>query len=72
MGAHLTHKFKGGFLLTEEALVRIEDILRTRVNNLTQESVTFKIFRSDGLVLEYKAISDFIKDPNMAITVTVY
>lgn len=54
MNAHLESNFKQGFLLTEEALIKLDDIIRKRLLAADpQATVQFKVFRADGMLVEF-------------------
>lgn len=54
MNAHLETTFKRGFLLTEEALIKLDDIIRKRLRtNDPAAKLQFKVFRADGMLVEF-------------------
>lgn len=54
MNAHLETTFKRGFLLTEEALIKLDDIIRKRLQtNDPAAKIQFKVFRADGMLVEF-------------------
>jgi uncharacterized membrane protein len=54
MNAHLEANFKRGFLLTEEALIKLDDIIRKRLLAADpQAAIQFKVFRADGMLVEF-------------------
>jgi len=54
MNAHLETNFKRGFLLTEEALIKLDDIIRKRlVAADSSATLQFKVFRADGMLVEF-------------------
>lgn len=54
MNAHLESNFKKGFFLTEEALIKLDDIIRKRLRAVDAEaSLKFKVFRADGMLVEF-------------------
>lgn len=54
MNAHIETNFKRGFLLTEEALIKLDDIIRKRLSTVeTSAKLQFKVFRVDGMLVEF-------------------
>jgi hypothetical protein len=54
MNAHLETNFKRGFFLTEEALIKLDDIIRKRLLTADPEAtLQFKVFRADGMLVEF-------------------
>ncbi|MBC7860521.1 MAG: hypothetical protein H7Z39_17465 [Burkholderiaceae bacterium] len=54
MNAHIENNFKRGFILTEETLIKLDDIIRKRLTSVNPEAVLqFKVFRSDGMLVEF-------------------
>jgi hypothetical protein len=54
MNAHLETTFKKGFLLTEENLIKLDDIIRKRlISNDANAKLQFKVFRVDGMLVEF-------------------
>lgn len=54
MNAHLETIFKKGFLLTEENLIKLDDIIRRRlIANDANARLQFKVFRVDGMLVEF-------------------
>lgn len=67
MSAYLTTSYKKGFLLTEEALIKIDDLIRKRLVAADPEAkVIFRVFRTDGMLLEYDAPSEVVAEENAA------
>jgi hypothetical protein len=61
MKAHVKHPFKKSFILGEEGIRKISEIIRTRV---PAQDVELKIYRSDNLVYETLSIEDILKEEN--------
>jgi len=58
MNAHLETTFKRGFLLTEETLIKLDDIVRKRLESADPlAKVSFKVFRADGMLVEFDTAS---------------
>lgn len=54
MNAHLENNFKRGFFLTEEALIKLDDIIRKRLTAVDPAvKLQFKVFRADGMLVEF-------------------
>ncbi|WP_343740441.1 hypothetical protein [Delftia tsuruhatensis] len=54
MNAHIETNFKRGFFLTEEALIKLDDIIRKRlVTAHPLAKLQFKVFRIDGVLVEF-------------------
>lgn len=54
MNAHIETNFKRGFLLTEEALIKLDDIIRKRLTGVNASArLQFKVFRADGMLVEF-------------------
>lgn len=54
MNAHLETNFKRGFFLTEEALIKLDDIIRKRIVAADPDAkLQFKVFRADGMLIEF-------------------
>ncbi|WP_423459471.1 hypothetical protein [Ottowia sp. VDI28] len=54
MNAHLENNFKRGFFLTEEALIKLDDIIRKRLLAADPNAtLQFKVFRADGMLVEF-------------------
>lgn len=65
MAAYLTTTFKRGFLLTEESLIKIDDLIRKRICEVDPESkITFNVFRKDGMLVEYESPGEVVKEEN--------
>lgn len=65
MNAHLTTAFKKGFFLTEESLIKLDDIIRKRLVAVDPSAqIKFKVFRVDGMLLEFDNPSDVIAEEN--------
>ena len=55
MNASLETIFKKGFKLTEENLIKLDDIIRKRLSipGSPNPVLKFKVFRVDGMLLEF-------------------
>jgi uncharacterized membrane protein len=54
MNAHIENNFKRGFILTEEALIKLDDIIRKRLTAVNPAAILqFKVFRADGMLVEF-------------------
>lgn len=54
MNAHLKTNFKRGFFLAEEALIKLDDIIRKRLMGADPNaSLQFKVYRADGMLVEF-------------------
>lgn len=54
MNAHIETNFKKGFLLTEEALIKLDDIIRKRLTTVEPlPKIRFKVFRVDGMLVDF-------------------
>jgi hypothetical protein len=54
MNAHLETTFKKGFLLSEESLIKLDDIVRKRLVAIDPAAtVQFKVFRVDGMLVTF-------------------
>lgn len=51
MKAYIDHNFKRGFFLSEEQLIKLDDLIKKRINEREAHSVLeYKVYRADGLV----------------------
>lgn len=65
MNAHLETNFKRGFLLTEEALIKLDDIIRKRLLTTDPDAMLqFKVFRADGMLVEFDNPSGVAAEEN--------
>lgn len=65
MNAHLETTFKRGFLLTEESLIKLDDIARRRLHAADPDSkVKLKVFRADGMLVEFDSASGVAAEEN--------
>lgn len=65
MNAHLETSFKRGFLLTEESLIKLDDIVRKRLTAADpQAGVRLKVFRADGMLVEFDNPSGVAAEEN--------
>jgi hypothetical protein len=65
MKAYLETTFKKGFLLTEETLIKLDDIIRRRLfpdDHL--QTLKYKVFRVDGMLLELDTPAELIAEEN--------
>lgn len=54
MNAHIENNFARGFILTEEALIKLDDIIRKRLTTVNPAvTLQFKVFRADGMLVEF-------------------
>jgi hypothetical protein len=54
MNAHLENNFKRGFFLTEEVLIKLDDIIRKRLTTVDPAAkIQFRVFRADGMLVEF-------------------
>ena len=78
MGAFVIHEFKKGFLLNEERIRKINNILHERLKTFSEEgNPEYKIYREDSFVYETINLDDIIGEDNagwqkiLRITVSV-
>lgn len=65
MNAHLETNFKRGFFLTEESLIKLDDIIRKRlVAGDLEVKMQFKVFRADGMLVEFDNPSSVAAEEN--------
>lgn len=65
MNAHLETSFKHGFFLTEESLIKLDDIVRKRLHAADPESkMQFKVFRADGMLVEFDNARGVVSEEN--------
>jgi len=65
MGAFVDHKFRKGFLLDEERLRKLNDMLLTRGEQLPNEcKPTYKVYRADGLTYTTEDIQQILCEDN--------
>lgn len=65
MNAHLETTFKRGFLLTEESLIKLDDIVRKRLEAADPTTkIQFKVFRADGMLVEFDTASSVAAEEN--------
>lgn len=62
MGAHLKYKFKKGFLLDEEKLRKIHDIISKRIED---NEIKYSVFREDSFSFDTKNLEDIINEENL-------
>jgi hypothetical protein len=66
MNAYLKRVFKGGFILSEENIVKLNDIINKRIveANIDPEYVKYRVFRKDALVYTTSDHSEIIREEN--------
>lgn len=65
MSAFLKTEYKKGFLLNEEGLIKIHDLVRKRmINENAEAELKFKVYRTDEMLLEYKSPSEVALEEN--------
>lgn len=65
MNAHLETSLKRGFLLTEESLIKLNDIVRKRLGAADPTAkLLFKVFRADGMLVEFESASSVAAEEN--------
>lgn len=65
MGAYVKHKFKKGFVLNEEGLRKINDILSNRFKEYHEDlKPMYKVFRKDSFTYSTSNIDDVLKEEN--------
>lgn len=61
MGAHVKHNFKKGFLVDEEKLRKIHDIILKRIRD---DGIEYHIFREDSFSFKTTNVDDIINEDN--------
>lgn len=65
MNAYVNHTFKSGFLLGEEDILKIHDIIRTRLKEATESTaLKLKVYRSDNSVYLTENLADLRSEEN--------
>ena len=65
MGAFVSHEFTKGFLLNEERIRKINNILHERLKTFNEEEKPeYKIYREDSFVYETINLNDIISEDN--------
>ena len=65
MKAHLNHTMNRGFLITEEAIIKIHDIISKRIEGKFPDTVPmYKVYRIDSLVFETANYKDMVHEEN--------
>ncbi|MEB3901853.1 hypothetical protein ODI84_16905 [Pseudomonas putida] len=65
MKAYLETSFKKGFLLTEEGLIKLDDIVRKRLFPAEpSKTLKYKVFRVDGMLLEFDVPAEVVSEEN--------
>lgn len=62
--AYLHKEYKKGFLLTEEALLKVDELIRKRLSMEAAAEMSFRSLRQDGMLLDYSLPSDLIAEEN--------
>src|SRR5687767_6503838 len=63
MAAYVEHKFTRGFLLDEERLRRLRDIIAKRTEHANLP-LTFKVYRGDSYSYETDSLDDVAREDN--------
>ena len=63
MRVNFEHEFKKGYFLSEESLIKIDDIIKKRFNNKVVD-ISFRIFRIDGMLIESNSIDSILEEEN--------
>gem|GEM_PF-3052654 len=65
MGAFLEADYAKGFFLSEENLIKIDDVIRTRVREvLVDPPIIYKIYRKDNFFVDYNSVADVLREEN--------
>lgn len=65
MGAYVEHDFERGFMLDEERLRKIHDLIERRISKYpTPLSLRYKVFRGDSLSYETGSVQDVANEDN--------
>jgi len=64
MGAYVNKYYSEGFLLKEESLLKIEDIIKRRMSSLEEFSISYVVYRSDDYFVTYTDVSDVLSEEN--------
>jgi hypothetical protein len=65
MKAYLKQNFKKGYLLTEETIIKISDIILKRFKETgIKEELNYKVYRKDSLVYETTDYKKFLEEEN--------
>lgn len=65
MAAHVEDKFKNGFLLDEERLRKLSDIISERLNSVTPPlQHNFHVYRADSFAYDTSNLNDIIAEDN--------
>jgi hypothetical protein len=65
MKAYLKHHFSKGFLLSEENVIKLNDIISKRIQEKNyEEDLLYKVYRSDALVYESKDHEKILREEN--------
>ena len=63
MKVNFSYEFKKGFFLSEESLIKIDDIIKNRFNDEDLD-ISFGIFRVDGMLIESHLINSILEEEN--------
>lgn len=65
MGAHVEHRFDGNFLVDEERLRKLKNIIEGRlVDSIPQAILTYKVFRGDSYYYDTQVVDDVVSESN--------
>lgn len=65
MSAYLQTSLKHGFYITEESLIKLDDIIRRRLLAYSSDVVlTSKVYRLDGMLVEFESAGNIAKEEN--------
>lgn len=65
MPAVVTHQFKKGFILKQEHIVKLDEIIRNRLKELgIDSSISYKVYRADSITYDTKNYEDIINEEN--------
>jgi len=65
VGAFLEADYAKGFFLSEENLIKIDDVIRTRVREvLVDPPIIYKIYRKDNFFVDYNSVADVLREEN--------
>jgi hypothetical protein len=64
MSAYIDFKFHKGFLLNEENLRKITDIISKRLPNLESYTIKYSVYRNDSFCFDTHNISDILNEGN--------
>lgn len=64
MGAFVNHQFSGGFLMDEERLRKVSEIINSRAKDLANSDLTFYLYRADSFFYTTNNIQEIINEEN--------